>query len=77
MLTHLNNWTIGLIWIVLATIAWFALVPGVISAMAFVWLNGVVVLGLAALFITRSSRPTRSMAGILYDAEHEEKKSAR
>lgn len=77
MLTHMNNWTIGLIWFILATIGWFVLVPGVISAMAFAWLNGVVVLGLAALFIMRNSKPTRSMAGILYDAEHDAKKSAR
>ena len=77
MLMHLINWTIGLIWVVLATIGWFTLVPGVVSAMVFAWLNGAVVLGLAGLFITRSSRPTRSMAGILYDAEHEEKKPAR
>ena len=77
MLTHLNNLTVGALWIALAVIGWFVLVPAVISAMTFAWLNGVIALGFAALFIKRRSQPVRSMAGILYDTEHQEKKPTR
>ena len=59
------------LWLSMALIAWFFAVPGQLSMANFGWIN---VLGLVLLTtllaVRRSGKESRSIAGVLYDAEH-------
>lgn len=51
--------------------AWFAAVPGVVSAQTFAWVSVLALLTTIAVAATTvSARPTRSIAHVLYDVEH-------
>jgi hypothetical protein len=74
-MTHKIALIVGGVWLVLALVAWVTVVPAVMSVSTFLWAN-LAALGLAVALpaILRAGQPSRSMGGILYDAEHPEKR---
>jgi hypothetical protein len=63
---------LGAVWIAIASVLWLALVPALISAGTFGWLNLALFVALVAMAGTvRGARPTSSIARVLYDAEHQ------
>jgi hypothetical protein len=70
-MSHKTAYLVTGVWLVFALLAWFAAVPAVVSVSTFVWVNAIVlavVLGMPA--ILRGGQSSRSIGGILYDAEH-------
>ncbi len=64
-------WAGVAVWAVVAWGAWTMLVPTVISGATLAWANAIVAV---VIVVTRAmmkgASPTRSVAHILYDAEH-------
>ena len=71
MLGYIKVGAVVLVWIAAAFAAWVAFVPATISAAPFIWLNAATAAVIAvAVATTRSARPTRSVAHVLYDVEN-------
>jgi hypothetical protein len=70
-ITH-RRWIFAAIWMIVAVATWAATVPGWLSLTTFFWLNAAG-FGLAAVVVAmiRSAAPTRSVAHVLYDTEHQ------
>ena len=78
MRTNLMVGILGAAWIAVASAAWFALVPTGITPTTFALLNGAVsIFALVIGWILRDAAPAQSLAGILYDTEHEPGKTLR
>jgi hypothetical protein len=60
------------IWMTVAVAIWLTTVPSWLSVTTFWWLNAAA-MGLAGILVTtwRSAGPTRSVAHVLYDTEHQ------
>lgn len=72
MLTRRTYWWYLGILAALAFVAWAGLVPGRMSGSTFVWISAVVIALLAvSLMAMRAGGPTRSVAHVLHDAEHQ------
>jgi hypothetical protein len=65
-------WIYAAIWSIAALLGWFVAVPSWISPVTFGWLNAAAVALAATLAATiHSGHPTRSVAHLIYDTEHE------
>jgi preprotein translocase subunit SecD len=71
MLTLTNAGVVAGAWALAAVLVWMLLVPRMLSATNFAWVNVAAAIGLALFaWISRGSQSDRSMSDILYDTEH-------
>jgi hypothetical protein len=67
---------LGILWIATAAAVWTGLVPHAMSSTSFLWANAVLLVAVVGgVAFLKSLAPTRSIAHILHDAEHESEKS--
>jgi hypothetical protein len=71
MSRNLTYGAAALVWLSITLVVWAVAVPQWLSLAGLAWLNTFVfALFTVLLAVQRTGRPSRSIAGILYDTEH-------